>query len=90
MIEYSPRAATVYTKLSTIITAIRMKLSSKDGLLAFAILIRLLQERATINSVMAAGHQKLRGIVLEYLAHFARLIHDRSRMYLITNAPISW
>ena len=90
MIEHSPRAATVYTKLSTIITAIRMKLSSKDGLLAFAILIRLLQERATINSVMAAGHQKLRGIVLECLAHFARIIHDRSRMYLITNAPISW
>ena len=90
MIEYSPRAATVYTKLSTIITAIRMKLNSKDGLLAIAILIHLLQERATINSVMAAGHHKLRGIVLEYLAHFARLIHDRSRMYLITNAPISW
>ena len=90
MIEHSPRAATVYTKLSTIITAIRMKLSSKDGLLAIAILIRLLQERATINSVMAAGLDKLRGIVLEYLAHFARLIHDRSRMYLITNAPISW
>ena len=81
MIKHSPRAATVYTKLSTIITAIRVKLSSKDGLLAFAILIRLLQERATINSVMAAGLDKLRSIVREYLAHSARLIHNRSRMY---------
>ena len=90
MIKHSPRAATVYTKLSTIITAIRMKLNSKDGLLAIAILIRLLQERATINSVMAAGLDKLRSIVLEYLAHFARLIHDRSLMYLMANAPISW
>eukprot|EP00966_Prymnesium_polylepis_P109586 2535871-Prymnesium_polylepis.1 len=65
-----------------------MKLNSKDGLLAIAMLIRLLQERAAINSVMAVGLDKLRGIIRMYLARFVQLIHDRSRMYLMANAPI--
>eukprot|EP00966_Prymnesium_polylepis_P010085 232708-Prymnesium_polylepis.1 len=67
-----------------------MKLNFKDGLLAIAMLIRLLQERVAINSVMAVGLDELRGIVRTYLARFVQLIHDRSRMDLMANAPIPW
>ena len=94
MVKHSPRATTVYTKLSTIITAIRIKLSSRDGLvdglLAIFALNHLFKNRAAIHSVTAACLDKLHDILRMYLAQFARLIHDRSRAYLVANSPISW
>eukprot|EP00966_Prymnesium_polylepis_P154013 3556398-Prymnesium_polylepis.1 len=92
LVKQSPRATTVYTKLSTTITAIRMKLSSnpRDGLLTILALMELFNRRAAIHSVMAAGLDELHRVIRLYLTRVARVIHDHSRKYLVANAPIPW